>query len=184
MQCAVVFFSVRPPVCLLSHVSTKYFLYHLVQWNVTNLYYNSSLTPQCFYSLWLNIVSLDFMQILGSLILWHHVRAKELGSFRRITLIFVLNIWIVCPHTRDLRRIYQDKFVTCICLVGNNEICVQTLCISSQLRSTPLSFSSPIKRVAPLTWPSHVEDVKLRDSRRLQHHWWHFSQNLWKMVKF
>ena len=74
------------------------------------------------------------MQILGSLIWWHHVRAKELGSFRRITLIFVLNIWIVCPHTRDLRRIYQDKFVTCICLVGNNEICVQTLCISSQLR--------------------------------------------------
>ena len=52
--------------------------------------------PVCFYSQWLNIVSLDFMLISGSLIQSHRVQLKELGSFRRITLIFVLNIWILC----------------------------------------------------------------------------------------
>ena len=35
--------------------------------------------PVCFYRVWLNIVSLDFMLISGSLIRWRHVLPKELG---------------------------------------------------------------------------------------------------------
>ena len=94
------------------------------------------------------------MLISGSLIRWRHVQLKELGSFGRITLIFVLN-YLNCPSLdkRDLRRIYQTESVTCISLLGNNVLGGQ---------ETPA--------VRPDT-VNNAQDPQLRHCRRLQPRW-------------